>query len=157
MNQLRRFLRQFPLFYHSRNTGRRTFAVALILLGLATACAPVSRLSWREPTVLEKSGYNFIRDGVSIRENLLARLGPPSYKFENKRVLIYRFQQENNRIFLLSDSQGQPARNVGYGKNPDQNLGHVVLIFSQNGVLEKHSLVIPKGTPGYRQSQEHTL
>jgi outer membrane protein assembly factor BamE (lipoprotein component of BamABCDE complex) len=156
MKKLRGHLRQFSLFYHSRNTGR-TFAVALILLGLATACAPVSRLSWREPTVLEKSGYDFIRDGVSTREDLLARLGTPSYKFENKRVLIYRFQQEDNRIFLLSDRQGQPVRNVKYEKDPDQNLGHVVLIFAQNGVLEKHSLVIPKGIPGFRQSHEHTL
>lgn len=131
--------------------------MALILLSLATACAPVSRLSWREPTVLEKSGYDFIRDGVSTREDLLARLGAPSYKFENKRVLIYRFQQENNRIFLLSDSQSQPVRNVRYEKDPDQNLGHVVLIFAQNGVLEKHSLVIPKGIPSFRQSHEHTL
>ena len=117
----------------------RTFGLALILLGLATACAPMSRLSWREPTALEKSGYDFIRDGDSTREDILARLGDPSYKFENKRILIYRFQQDENRIFLLPASQVKPARN-----NPNQKMGNVVLIFTQNGVLEKHSLVIPK-------------
>ena len=156
MNQLRKHLRQFPFFLHSKSTGL-TLAMALVLLGLATACAPVSRLSWGEPTDLEKSGYDFIRDGVSTRDDLLARLGDPSYKFENKRVLIYRFQQDENRIFLLSASQVKPARNAGEEKDSGRDLGNVVLIFTQNGILEKHNLVIPKGTPGFRQSHEHTL
>ena len=129
-----------------------TFAGAFLLLGLATACAPMSRLALGEPTELEKSGYDFIRNGDSTREELLARLGAPSYNFENKRILIYRFQQEQNRISLLSASQAKPTV-------PDsrRNLGNVVLIFSQDGVLERHSLVIPKGIPGFRQSHDRTL
>lgn len=138
---------QIPFFDHSKRV-LRTLGMGLVLLGLATACAPVSRLAWNNSNALEKSGYEFIRDGVSTRDDLLARLGAPSYKFENKRVLIYSFQQDTNRLVHLSASAIKPVGYVRDGNCNNRKAGHVVMIFTEDGVLDKHQVVIPKGIPG---------
>jgi hypothetical protein len=116
---------------------------ALVLLGPAAACAPTPGLSPAEPATLENSGYGFIRDGVSSRDELTTRIGQPVYEFENRRILVYRCHSSDNRVSLYSVGPVEPY-NPRDMPSPHPELCSVVLVFDSNGILARHSLVISK-------------
>ena len=132
-----------PLFprYRSRSPACLiTVAVTLCCLLMAGCATP--RFFQADSNLLAKSGYNFIQDGVSSRDELQARLGVPVYEFEQKRILIYRCQKLGEGFVVLSDTQPEvesPFRKRAKGR-PD--LGSMVLVFDANGILQKHSLVM---------------
>jgi|GEM_PF-4320127 len=118
-------------------------AAALLLLGPATACAPTPSLSPADSATLENSGYGFIRDGVSSRDEITTRIGLPVYEFEHRRILIYRCHNSDNLVSLYSVGPVDPY-NPREMPSPHPELCSVVLVFDSNGILAKHSLVISK-------------
>jgi len=117
---------------------------ASLFLSLPTGCTPnpIPTLSQFPTATLAASGYDFIRDGVSLRADIMARLGAPIYQFENQRIFIYRCRRQKERITLLNAEQFEPSRNWKDQRNPRTDLGSLVLVFDENGLLQKHSLVL---------------
>ncbi len=105
--------------YHIRLHRRRWLLI--VGLGIAgCAAAPKGR----------KDLLDFLADGATRRDEVLARLGPPSARFEDSRVLAYR---------LASDEGGyRLAASSGSWAGTDYNL---MLVFDGDGVLKRHALV----------------
>jgi len=93
----------------------------ILCLGIAgCAAAPKGR----------KDLIDFLDDGVTRRDEVLARLGPPSARFEDSRILAYRLARDEGG-YLLAASSGTWA-------DTDVNL---MLVFDGDGVLQRHALV----------------
>jgi hypothetical protein len=93
----------------------------LMCLGLvACAVAPKGR----------KELLDFLADGMTRREEVLAKLGPPSARFEDSRILAYRLASDDGG-YLLATSSGSWA-------GTDFNL---MLVFDRDDVLQRHSLI----------------
>lgn len=77
----------------------------------------------------------FLNDGVTRRAEVLARLGEPSTVFERDCILTYRIAGDPERGFWIRERGGQA--NVGWiGVNHS-----LVLVFDEQGLLQRHSLV----------------
>ncbi|NIO08634.1 MAG: hypothetical protein GTO40_11740 [Deltaproteobacteria bacterium] len=105
------------------------------LLVFAQAC------STKSPTdTLRSQWLPFLEDGKTSRIVVLSRLGRPSSRLEKGRILTYRLQMDHQDI-LRPVSQGLEEFVIDrklYGEHPMYSL---VLIFDDNDVVRKHSLV----------------
>lgn len=78
----------------------------------------------------------FLQDGSTTKQEILGRLGLPSSSYDNEKVLIYRVAlDEDGRMNMFSGGGTCHA---------------CVLVFSDDGLLERHSLV----KHGCRQEEE---
>jgi hypothetical protein len=77
-----------------------------------------------------KDLIDFLDDGVTRREEVLAKLGAPSARFEDSRILAYRLASDDGGYLLAATS--------GSWVDTEFNL---MLIFDRDGVLQRHSLV----------------
>lgn len=103
-------------------------AMFLTLVGCATSTAPGIAPN---PTLL-----SFLQDGATSRTDVLNRLGEPSTVFEQDRILTYRIAGDPDRGFWIRERTGQP--NTGWiGVNRS-----LVLVFDEQGLLQRHSLVV---------------
>lgn len=99
----------------------RRYWLLIGCLGIAgCAAAPKGR----------KDLIDFLDDGVTRREEVLAKLGPPSARFEDLRILAYRLASDDGG-YLLAASSGSWA-------DTEFNL---MLIFDRDGLLQRHALV----------------
>ena len=103
-------------------THQRLPLVCLVTVGLAACAAPVSRG--------QKGLIDFIRDGVTTRQEVLARLGEPGATYEADRILTYRLGRDQGGDYLF--------RNKSDWFGVCSNL---VLVLDDHGILRKHSLV----------------
>ena len=95
--------------------------MTVLCLGIASCSAvPVGR----------QDLLDFLVDGATRRQEVLARLGPPSAHFESSRILAYRLASSDGG-YLLAASGGSWA---GTHFN-------LMLVFDPDGVLQRHSLV----------------
>jgi hypothetical protein len=81
---------------------------------------------------------SFLAVGVTTRQDVMLRLGPPSGRFENEKILTYRLGYEpKNQGYYVVEREG------GLGGWPTWLWAKfsLVLVFNEAGVLEKHSLV----------------
>jgi hypothetical protein len=94
-----------------------------VLLGVLAACSTtVERVA--DPDKL--SGLAFLQAGVTTRQEVEARLGPPRQAYEPDRVTTY----------WLSDAKGR------YEASEGPLIGYnLVLLFDADGVLDKWSLI----------------
>jgi hypothetical protein len=90
---------------------------------LAAACAD-------RPLKGQRGLIDFIRDDVTTRQEVLARLGEPGASYERKRVLTYRLGRDAGGDYVF--------RNKSDWNGVCSNL---VLAMDGNGVLRQHSLV----------------
>lgn len=84
---------------------------------------------------------SFLDEGIS-REEVLLELGVPSASFEDGRILTYRLGGNEDIGYLLLD------RRVLYGRVPqgswDITTHSLVIVFDENGFIEKHKLIVIK-------------
>jgi len=78
---------------------------------------------------------SFVEEGETTREEVLLRLGTPSSHFDKQRILTYQIAQDGS-VFWPRMSPQSPA--LKYGA---PNLLSLVLVFNDQGVLERHSIV----------------
>jgi hypothetical protein len=76
----------------------------------------------------------FVRDGVSTRTELEARLGPPALTFEDDRIACWRLGRDDAGQFVV-------RRTVGWAGTRDE----LVVVFDAAGVAQRHALVEIRG------------
>ena len=103
--------------------------VAIVLLLLA-ACAS-------EP-VGHKDLLDFLSDGATRREDVQLKLGEPIARYESDRILAYRLSVDEAGYVLVKPRNLQVHNLINDWKGVRYSL---ILVFDQNGVLRRHSLV----------------
>lgn len=79
----------------------------------------------------------FLEDGQTSRADVIARLGQPSTKFEADRILTYRVAGDLKGGFWIRIRGRLGPTNMGWS-----GVNHsLVLIFDDQGILQKQSLV----------------
>src|SRR5262245_25237277 len=73
--------------------------------------------------------FKFLRDGNTTQREILDRLGDPTYLFERDHVFVY---------FVLEDYYGHL---IVSARNRDDRLYHLVILFTSDGTMERHSLI----------------
>ena len=83
----------------------------------------------------------FISDGTTTREEVLLKLGEPSGRFENDRILTYMLTIDGNRKLRVLPRQLAVSRVDPriYELNP--MACSLVLVFKKENILEKSELV----------------
>ncbi len=114
------------------------------LLGLSALLGCLNPTAAQEKfRAFEASTLDFLADGATPRQEILLRLGAPTGRFENDRILTYDF---------VRDQTGE-WRRVGAASYSDWRL-HVipgscslVLVFRADGLLERHTVVLDREWP----------
>lgn len=122
----------------------RRFANWMGLLGLTALLGCLSPTVAQEKfRAFQASTLDFLADGATPRQAILLRLGAPTGRFENDRILTYDF---------VRDQAGE-WRRVGAASYSDWRL-HVipgscslVLVFRADGLLERHAVVLDREWP----------
>ena len=86
----------------------------LLIVVLACSCAPKRQVI--DPQ-LEDERFGYLQDGKTNRQEIIYRLGNPLHSYENGRIVIYSWFDEEQK---------------GYD---------IVLVFNEDNVLERHSVV----------------
>lgn len=73
---------------------------------------------------------DFLKDGASTKEDIFLQLGDPNATYEDSRILTYR---------LSRDEKGWVVH--GNATNWFGITANLVLVFDDQGVLRRHSLV----------------
>ena len=96
---------------------------AALLVFVLAACST--------PPVGHKDLLDFLSDGLTRREDVLLKLGEPSARFEESRIVTYRLGKDDGGYF--------PAG----GPRSDWSAApySLVLVFDSNGILTRHSVV----------------
>ena len=89
----------------------------LLIIGFAFSCAPNRKVI--DPQ-LESERFGYLQDGKITRQEIIDRLGNPHHSYENKRIVIYSWFDEKSGGHIKYD---------------------IVLIFNENDILERHSVV----------------
>lgn len=99
--------------------------IVITLLFLLTACAqPLGRADL----------LNFIEDGKTTREQAYLNLGEPSALYEGGRIVCFRLGRDEGGDFVI----GKKAGFAGVTTS-------LIMVFDEEGLLSKHSLVQVKG------------
>lgn len=117
----------------------RRVALVLAFAFLATGCA-TPKLQPADPQLVLKSDLlNFLQDGVTTREEVVLKLGIPSAQIEGEKILMYQLRaDEGEKWHLIA-----PRWNVNSGlRTWSEGTGSLVLVFGDNSILKKHSLVM---------------
>lgn len=97
-----------------------------------------------------ESSFPFIRDMEVTRNEILKRLGQPASYFEDGRIVIYWLQEGSNGVLqvttknstALSINNRSYLHNLEHGKKQlKSGYYNLVLIFTDDDILEEHSLV----------------
>lgn len=91
-----------------------TLLCLLLIVALAISCAPKRQVI--DPQ-FESNRFGFLRDGKINRQEIIDRLGEHSSSYENGRIVIYYWLGEENKAY------------------------NVVLVFNEQDVLKRHSVV----------------
>jgi hypothetical protein len=111
----------------------------ILLILLTTGCA-TPKIQPADPQLCFKSDLlSLLRDEVTRREEVVLRLGIPSAQIEGDRILMYQIKTDNDGKWRLV-SPGWDAQS-GL-RTWSEGTMSLVLVFGQDGVLMKHSLVI---------------
>ena len=106
---------------------------AYLLLPLLVGCAATSPLAEK---IAEKTFLEFLEDGKTSRQMVMLKFGQPSGTFERERILTYRIGKDETGYFMLDRQAGGPVSGGWTGTKFS-----LVLIFDENNVLQKHSMV----------------
>jgi hypothetical protein len=114
---------------------------ALSLIILTIGCATPT-LQPADPQLLFKSDMlSFIRDGVTTREEVVVKLGIPSAQIEGDRILMFQMRADKEGKWHLTAPQWNATTGLRAWATGTCSL---VLVFGEDGVLRKHSLVRPQ-------------
>lgn len=103
-----------------------TGLILALILG-AAACATTT-IPGASPRLLD-----FLNVGGTTRQETVLKLGQPSASFEGESILTYRIGDEPKQgYYIISPKAMLPWQRVRFS---------LVLVFDQNGILQKKSLV----------------
>ena len=94
--------------------------VAFMLLTVGCASSPIG----------QSHLLDFVKDGVTSRDEVFLKLGEPSGTYENLRIITYRLLRDEGGWLVSGQIRGW------YG-----NVANLVLVFDDRGLLIRHSLV----------------
>jgi len=95
-----------------------TISIFLLLIAvLAFSCATKRQVI--DPQ-LEGDRFGYLQDGKTNRQEIIDRLGNPRHSYENGRIVIYSWFDEESGDYVAYD---------------------IVLIFNEKDILERHSVV----------------
>ena len=99
----------------------------IIITAIFAGCA------YERPTPPDESIIEFLEDGLTTKKEAILELGYPSGKFEGERILTYRLSYSSEQKWRVREKvDPYDWQLVKYS---------LVLVFDDNNVLEKHSLV----------------
>lgn len=98
----------------------RWVLVVALLLSFGCAISPIG----------QSNLLDFVKDGVTTREEVFLKLGEPSGTYENLRIITYRLLKDEGGWLVSGQIRGW------YG-----NVANLVLVFDDRGLLIRHSLV----------------
>lgn len=111
---------------------------AISLIILTTGCA-TPKLQPADPKLLFKSDLlDFVQDGVTTREEVVLKLGIPSAQIEGEKILMYQLKADKDGKWHLVAPRWSATSGLRTWSDGTMSL---VLVFGENGVLRKHSLV----------------
>lgn len=115
----------------------RILIIAITLASVGCATPKVTQL----PSVpmIEAEIADYTVNGKTTREEVLLKFGTPSAHFENKRILTYQFRIDQNGQAILFWPRKSEIHPMFTHWNKE--VYSLVLVFDQNGVLEKHQLI----------------
>jgi hypothetical protein len=107
-----------------------------MLSGCETPELPESK----SPDEFMQDELGFIQDGLITREEVVMRLGMPSATFENERIILYPFVVDRTGNWSIGG-----ARFIGTSplRAWEPTTCNLVLVFTEDGLLERHKLVLP--------------
>lgn len=116
--------------------------VVVFLLVLQGCATPETQLIEDQADSLR---IPFIRDGMVSRREIMGRFGPPASTYENGRIITYwMIENDEGALEVITknataiDLQRWRTRRNGQSTTGYHNL---VLVFGEDDVLERHSLV----------------
>jgi hypothetical protein len=113
-------------------------SAAISLVILTTGCA-TPKVQPADPQLVFKSDLlGFLQDGVTTREEVVLKLGIPSAQMEVERILMYQMRVDKDGKWHLVAKRWKAATGLRAWSEGTMSL---VLVFGENGVLRKHSLV----------------
>ena len=100
------------------------FFIALIISGCAANEHPIPP---------DESIIEFLEDGVTTKKEAILKLGFPTGQFDGERILTYRLSYSKEHQWRVREKVvPYDWRAVKYS---------LVLVFDDNNILEKHSLI----------------
>ena len=122
----------------------RNFRMLLFFLALFLAgCAATQQFANKEA----HPQLDFLKEGVTTKEEVLIKLGIPAAQFEGERILLYRLRERQKEGLAVippelgyRDARLAPVRS-SWGPG-DYSL---VLVFDEKNMLRKQSLIKVSG------------
>lgn len=112
--------------------------LATALAGLACA---TPHLQVEDPASLMDGPLAFLADGTTTRADVILKLGEPSARFEEDRILTYALTADKEGRWRVAPPPALPGTPF---KDWPSGTGSLVLVFGPDGVLQRHSFVVPK-------------
>jgi hypothetical protein len=113
-------------------------AIAILIQG----CATTPSVKPADPDLLLSSGLlSFLQDGATSREVVVLKLGVPSAQLEGDRILMYQLRSDEQGTWYLTAPEWDTYAGLRSWKPGTCSL---VLVFDEDGVLRRHSLVVPQ-------------
>lgn len=143
--------RRFPLStWKEKSTGanyRRQLTLqtryilsSLALIIIIAGCATPHIQSVDPKPLFNSKLLGFIHDSVTTKEEVLVKLGNPTGQFEGEKILTYQLRVDQTGDWHLVAPQISAN---GLREWPNKTCS-LVLVFGDDGVLQKHSLVEAK-------------
>ncbi len=97
-----------------------------LLLALTTLCI----LACSTNPIGRGDLLDFLKDGVTTKEEVILKLGDPKAMYEGSRIITYRLFRDNGG--WVQHDPARSARGV---------LVNLVVVFDSQGVMKRHSVV----------------
>lgn len=120
--------------------------MSLLLALIIAGCGPTGRRALSLDT--SQQLIDFLRDGTTMRQEVIDRYGEPLEEYEDGRIWIYRpFEKYTGKIQGLRQRVSARKTNdtpSSLDISREYRHGVLVLVFREDDVLESHSIVIAK-------------
>jgi hypothetical protein len=116
-----------------QSKSKASFMAWVVMVGFPMVGC-LSNASRPERDVLDMSVHlPYLKDGKTLKEEILLKLGEPSGRFEGERILTYRMADDENGGYSVASPQG-----IGGWETARYSL---VMVFDDHLVLKTHNLV----------------
>ena len=110
--------------------------ILIAIIGLTEGCStPV--IYQADLRLIAKSNLSFLQTRVTTRDTVLLKMGLPSARFENDRILIYQVLPKKDGGFRILAPSNMPYNELRQRRRGTHSL---VLVFSDD-ILDKMGLV----------------